>query len=74
MANGNCTDRSSSDDWLAELETICEALGFVAAQASEHRGTRHSPGVASTLDVLHSYFRIMLGAPPAEARGEVRHG
>jgi hypothetical protein len=66
MADCNCNERVP-DYWLAELETICEALGFVAAQASEHRGTRHSPGVASTLEVLHAYLRLML-------RKEVRYG
>lgn len=75
MANCNCTDHSLSDYWLTELETVCDALGFVAYQVCEQGGqSAHLPALASTLQVLHSYLRIQLGTAPADARGEVRHG
>jgi hypothetical protein len=58
-----------------ELETVCDALGFMAHQVCTQQGQPgHLLNVASTLHVLHAYLRIQLGAAPEEARGEVRHG
>jgi hypothetical protein len=76
MADTHCTDRPTVGDyWLTELESVCDALGFMAHQVCAQQGhPGHLVNVASTLHVLHAYLRIQLGTAPEEARGEVRHG